>query len=156
MPLFLLFLLLLPLVEIALFVQLGGVIGLWPTLGLVVASALLGVAVLRHQGIRLQQGLREAAMGLRDPLAPVAEGAAVFAAGLLLLIPGFLTDLLALPLLLPPLRRRLLATLARRSGLRDGAAAGTRDARGDVILDADYVEIRRGAPALPPEADRRH
>lgn len=143
-----------PLIEIGLFVEIGGAIGLWPTLGWVLVSAALGIAVLRTQG-------REAAMQLRggmrgiDPLSPLAHGVLKGLAGVLLILPGFLTDALGLLLLLPPVRMALVAALARRVKVHKTTGPDTsraavwpehgRDPRKPAILEGEYHEIDRDA-----------
>lgn len=112
MPLFLLFVAL-PLIEIALFILIGGWLGLWPTLALVVLSALFGSALLSGQRLQarraMQGGLRGVATGTL-----LAQGAFRLLAGGLLILPGFFTDLLGLVLLIPPLQRFLLRSVAAR------------------------------------------
>lgn len=112
MPLFLL-LVAVPLIEIALFVQIGGAIGLWPTLAIVLLTAAAGTWLLRREGrvslARLQMAFETGA----DPSQPLAQGAAVLAAGLLLLTPGFFTDGLGFVLLVPAGRALILRLLAR-------------------------------------------
>lgn len=97
----LLILILLPLVEIALFVAIGGRIGVWPVLALVVLGALTGVAALRGRLAQLQ-GLTRAP---EDPARLLAAGALTAMGAALLILPGFLTDALGLVLLLPPVQR---------------------------------------------------
>jgi UPF0716 protein FxsA len=96
-----------PMIEIGLFVQVGGAIGLWPTLFIVVATAVAGTALLRHQGLsaltRLQQSLERG----EAPLDPVFDGFCLLAAGILLLTPGFFTDTIGFALFIPPVRRAL-------------------------------------------------
>lgn len=106
---FLLALLLLPILEIAGFILVGGAIGLWPTLLLVVASGLAGVLVLRSRALLTLPEFRAAMAANGDPMAPLAHGALLTVAGILLVIPGFLTDLLALLLLVPAVRRSVIA-----------------------------------------------
>ena len=132
-----------PLIEIALFVQVGGVIGLWPTLAIVVATAVLGSVLVRSQGAQALADLRRALETLGDPGRALAEGAVILFAGALLLTPGFFTDTVGLLLLVPPVRRRLLAAVARRVAIRRFAMGGQeppRPAREDVI-DGDWREI---------------
>jgi len=138
-----------PVVEIALFVQIGGWLTLWPTLAIVVATGLAGAALIRRQGLRTLADLRAAAEGLRDPLGPLAHGLAIMVAGLLLLTPGFMTDTLGLLLLVPPLRAALLRRAAQAVAARvvTVRATGARPAREDVI-DGEYVDIT----APPPRA----
>ena len=145
MPVFA-FLLLLPLVEIALFVAVAGWIGLWLTLGLVVAAGMAGAWLLREQGLRTAAQLRLAMDSLADPTLPMAHGAILLVAGILLVIPGFLSDAAALLLLLPPVRRALLSRLARGVAARSGAFRRPRGgfARQPDIIEGDFREIGSG------------
>ena len=103
-----------PIIEIALFIQVGGLIGLWPTLALVLLSAVAGVAIMRSQGARAGMQIQRSLAEMRDPSRPLAHGAMIIAAGLLLLLPGFFSDALGLLLLIPAVRTMLMAQLARR------------------------------------------
>ncbi len=150
MPVLALFVLL-PLIEIALFVLVGGWLGLWPTLGLVVLAAVAGMALVRNQGFAALRDVQRSAQGMGDPARPLAHGALIVLAGFLLLLPGFFTDLLALPLLIPPLRDLILRRLAARVVVVGGSARmSTRwpGARDDVI-DGEATEIPPDAPPLP-------
>ena len=103
MPLLLLFIAI-PLIEIALFIQIGGLIGLWPTLGIVVLTAVLGTWLVRTQGRLAMTQLRDSFSQLDDPTEPLAHGAMILIAGALLLTPGFFTDAVGFALLFPPFR----------------------------------------------------
>lgn len=103
-----LLLLLAPLAEIAIFILVGRAIGIFPTLMLVVLSAILGMTMLRDAGLLTVERLRR---GIGSPDAVLAEGGTRMAAGILFLIPGFLSDLLAIALLIPSTRK-----LFRRNG----------------------------------------
>jgi UPF0716 protein FxsA len=94
-----------PLIEIALFIQVGGWIGLWPTLLIVLLTAMLGSWLVRTQGAREMQNLRGAFNDLRDPTEPLASGAMILFAGALLLTPGFFTDAIGFALLIPKVRK---------------------------------------------------
>ncbi|WP_226780364.1 FxsA family protein [Oceaniglobus trochenteri] len=137
-----------PIVEIALFIQVGGWIGLWPTLGIVILTAVLGTWLVRTQGALAMSQLRGSFNELRDPTEPLAHGAMILLAGALLLTPGFFTDATGFALLIPPVRQAVFRFLrarikvqtfeygqARGPGARPGPAG-----RGDVI-DGDYVEV---------------
>ena len=141
MPVMLLFVLL-PLVEIAGFVIVGGWIGLWPTLALVVLAVVLGMAVIRRQGAGLAYDLRGEMGQVRDPLSPMAHRAMKVLAGGLLIIPGFVTDIAALLLLLPPVRQGIINRMAARMGpvVRQG---GPRD--NVTVIDAEYYEVDPGS-----------
>lgn len=106
--------LLLPLVEIALFVIVGNAIGLWGTLAAVVLAGLFGAIVLRWQGLSTLGRLRTSIDGGALPARSVADAMMLGLAGILLLLPGFFTDILAVLLLLPPVRSWLYAWLRSR------------------------------------------
>ena len=69
-----------PIIEIALFIQVGGLIGLWPTLALVLLSAVAGVAIMRSQGARAGMQIQRSLAEMRDPSRPLAHGAMIIAA----------------------------------------------------------------------------
>ncbi len=102
-----------PIIEIALFIQVGDVIGLWPTIALVVLTAMAGTTLLRMQGIstlrRAQSSLDQGQMPIRE----VFDGACLLVAGVLLLTPGFMTDAIGLSLFLPPVRAAILGGVAK-------------------------------------------
>ena len=100
MPLFLA-LLAVPIIEIALFIQVGGLIGLWPTLAIVLLTAMLGSQLIRAAGLGAFLALRSSISDMRDPTGPLFDGAMILLSGALLLTPGFLTDSIGLLLLIP-------------------------------------------------------
>lgn len=113
MPFMLIAFIVIPIIEIALFVQLGGAIGLWTTLAIVLATALIGSFALRSQGrmmLRKFQQMRSAT----DMSDTLIGGLLLFSAGLLLITPGFLTDAIGLSLLVPPVRNAVARWLASR------------------------------------------
>jgi UPF0716 protein FxsA len=141
MPL-LLMLIAVPLAEIALFVWIGGRIGVAAVLALVVLSALLGIAILRGRLARLPDLVRTGA----EPVTLLAAGAMTGLGAALLILPGFLTDALGLALLLPPVQRAVAARLGRRC-----AAAGA--TWRTTVIEGDYVVHEARAPEagrLPP------
>ena len=111
--LFLLILIGWPIFEIAVFIQVGGWIGLGPTILLVLGAGALGLWLLRSEGLSL---LMRAQTQMRDGIVPVHEAfdaLCLVAAGLLLLLPGFISDILALILFLPITRSLVRAALVR-------------------------------------------
>jgi UPF0716 protein FxsA len=142
----LLLLILTPVVEMYVLIRLGGYFGAWPTIALVIATAVVGVALLRRQGpaalnrvlLRLQAG--------ELPARELAEGALLAAAGLLLLMPGFVTDTAGFLLLVPGFRR-----WAGRRLLERFAPGSQVHAHRHVIIEGQF-ERRSGDPARP--ADR--
>ena len=119
-----------PIVELYVIIQIGGLIGVWPTLALLLADALLGSLLLRHQGRGAWRRFNEALAERRFPGREVADGLMIAIGGTLLLTPGFVTDIFGVLLLIPPTRaiaRRLLRSYAAqplRRGRRGGATGG--------------------------------
>lgn len=113
MPLLILFIAI-PIIEIGLFIQVGGWLGLWPTLAIVILTAIIGTYLLRLQGMaalaRLQNNLKTG----QSPMDPIVNGAMILVAGVLLLTPGFFTDTVGLILLTPPMRAMLIRWGAAR------------------------------------------
>ena len=104
-----------PLVEIYVLLEVGGMIGVLPTIVLVVLTAVMGAGLIRAQGIatiaRVQQELARGEL----PAVGIIEGALLLVAGALMLTPGFVTDTIGFLILVPPLRRRAIQSfLARR------------------------------------------
>lgn len=104
----------LPLIEIALFILVGRAIGLLPTLGLVILAALAGGLLLRQQGLGVVARLRSNMSAGTIPGRTMFDTMLIGLAGLLLILPGFLSDAMALLLLLPPLRDWMFSALAGR------------------------------------------
>jgi UPF0716 protein FxsA len=103
----------LPLLELGLLIKVGQLVGLWPTLLWAIASAIAGVLVIRRQGLGILARLMEAADRQVSPLQPAVEGALTIGAGVLLLLPGLLTDLAGLLLLVEPVRRLVSLRIVR-------------------------------------------
>lgn len=139
MPILVLFLIL-PLAEIALFIAVGGQIGVWATLALVVLGVLGGALILRGQRERTQRLMQGGLRGVK-PGTFLAQGAFRLTAGLLLIAPGFLTDLLGLLLLVPPLQRLIVRML----GARVAVASAHVRREGDII-EGDFEVYEPGQP----------
>lgn len=95
------------LLEVGAFILVGGAIGLWPTLLLVLLTAIVGAALLKRQGLATYQSARMKLDAGEAPLSELADGVALFAAALLLITPGFLTDVIGFSLFIPAVRRYL-------------------------------------------------
>ncbi len=173
MPLFLP-LLAVALVEIALFVEIGGRIGVWPTIASVLATAAAGAATIRAQGLTMAGAVQSRLRAGRSPAPALAHGALILAAGLLLLTPGFLTDAVGLLLLVPPVRSALIRVAASRMVVADAASAwhfsrsdahaGPHGSSRPGTVDGEYVVVeardaarargrRPGDPARPADGD---
>lgn len=97
----------LPLIELALLIKVGGLIGIWWTLAVIFATALAGSAVLYDQGFAVMRRTHAAMARGEPPIGPMVDGVFLAVAGMLLILPGFIGDVLGLLLLIPPLRRFL-------------------------------------------------
>lgn len=158
MPILALFILL-PLVEIGLFVTVGAWLTLWPTLLLVAASALLGVSVLRRQGMALE--VSAALNTMRDPARPLADGALTMLAGVLLVVPGFLTSAVGLLLLASPIRRAIITSFGRHmrgaTVVMRGATGLARRRTDTQTIEGEFHEIEPGKrPTHRPSGWTQH
>ena len=119
MPLLVLLFIVLPIAELYVIIQVGQAIGVLPTLALLFLDGFLGAALARSQGRAAWRRFNEAVAAGRPPAKEVFDGAAIVFGGALMLSPGFITDVLAVALLLPPTRallRRFAVGGARRVG----------------------------------------
>lgn len=142
-----------PLIEIALFIQVGGWIGLWPTLLIVLVTAFLGSYLVRSQGLREIANLRGSFQDLRDPTEPLANGAMILFAGALLLTPGFFTDAVGFSLLLPPVRavvfqqirsRMKVASFTMGPGQPNQQAHPSQSSSPqDSVIDGEFEDVTR-------------
>lgn len=137
-----------PLIEIALFIEVGGAIGLGWTLAIVVATAVLGSFLVRQQGALALQDLRRSFEALGDPTEPLAHGAMILFSGALLLTPGFFTDTLGFALLLPPVRRWVFRKLRERvrvqsftMGREAEWEAGPRSRGNDDVIEGEFEDV---------------
>ncbi|MEX0348321.1 MAG: FxsA family protein [Paracoccaceae bacterium] len=150
--------LLIPVIEIALFIKVGGLIGLWPTLAIVVGTAFLGTWLVRTQGRMALGELQRTFSELEDPTEPLAHGAMILLSGVLLLTPGFFTDAVGFALLVPAVRVAVFRYLQKRmvvTRFKMGPGPNMRSnfhnqGTGDVI-DGEYEEVRQPRdPNAPP------
>lgn len=157
-----------PIIEIGLFIEIGGWIGLWPTLGIVIVTAFAGTTLLRLQGLAVLQRAQESAARSELPVQEVFDGLCLLIAGVLLLTPGFFTDAVGFMLFVPPFRRFAAMAIGRwlvrsgkisvstggfgagPSGAGPGSnrGPGTGGAAGGPVIDGDFEEVDT------PAADR--
>lgn len=133
-----------PLIEIGLFIKVGGLIGLWPTLAIVLLTAVVGSWLVRMQGAAALAQLRGSLNELRDPTEPIAHGALILLAGALLLTPGFFTDTMGILLLIPPVRTAVLRYLASRVRVERFTVGGMpprQDPHRPDVIDGEFYEV---------------
>lgn len=128
-----------PAVEIATFIRIGAAVGVFNTVAFTFLTAFLGVVLVRWQGFRALEELKQAMDAGRPPVLEIVSGALLLLAGILLLIPGFVTDAAGFLLLVPPLRR-LLATLIL-ARLAEKAEVRVRETPGGTVIEAEVVEV---------------
>jgi len=100
-PILLLLFIFVPIIEIGLFIQVGGFLGLWPTIALVLITAFVGASLVRSQGIQTLMSVQGRLQQGEMPAQQILEGVMLAVAGVLLLTPGFMTDALGMLVLLP-------------------------------------------------------
>jgi UPF0716 protein FxsA len=118
-----LFFVVVPLLELVLLIELGQVVGLWPTLALVLGTGLLGAAMARAEGLRVLYRFQAELASGQLPGQALLDGISVLVGGAFLLTPGILTDLTGFALLFPPTRHWIQRSVRRR--LERGLAEGT-------------------------------
>lgn len=153
-PIILLLMIGIPIAEIAVFIEVGGRIGLWPTIGTIILTAIIGTFLLRQQGLVTLQKVQSSLEQNRLPLTEVFDGLCLLVAGVLLLTPGFVTDGFGFLLFFPPFRTLLRHVLARywtSSGRIDiGTGDATPPPNNGTTIEGDYVEIN---PTQKPAAN---
>ena len=148
-PIFAVLFFVIPLIEIYLLVQVGGVIGVLPTILLVVLTAVLGAFLLRQQGLstlaRFQQSMGQG----RLPATELLEGVILLVGGALLMTPGFFTDTMGFLCLLPPSRKLLVAALVKRVQIQGMHTQGT-------VYDQNSEAYTRSTSHSRPQGSSPH
>lgn len=103
-----------PMIEIALFMQVGVFIGFWPTIGIVFLTAIVGASLVRSQGLQTLMSVQSRMQQGELPAQQIVEGVMLAVAGVLLLVPGFMTDAIGMAVLLPKPRAWLAKQLMQR------------------------------------------
>ncbi len=114
-----------PVIEIALFIQVGGVLGVWPTIALVLLTAIVGASLVRSQGLQTLLTVQQRLAQGQLPAQQILEGVMLAVAGVLLLTPGFFTDILGMLVLLPAPRAYFAKQLMSRVVVGNIHASGS-------------------------------
>lgn len=127
-----------PFIEIYLLLQIGGIVGVFPTILLVVGTAIVGAGLLRQQGMatwnRLQENLAKGEL----PAYEMIEGPILLVGGALLLTPGFFTDVIGFACLIPSMRRKIAQYIIEKR-----LAAGVQQPRAEKEPDVIEGEFRK-------------
>lgn len=148
MPIFLL-LLVVPLVEIAAFIMIGGQIGVVTTLLLTLVTAIIGTMLLRRQGLAIVQQIRQELEASRIPARQLANGAMIAVAGILLLTPGFVTDSIGFALFVPAFRTLVWRQIGKRLDVTVKPAGGSAQHHRDIV-ELDESEYSADADPNSP------
>src|SRR5512145_1754202 len=158
-----------PVLELALLIKTGQVIGVWATVALVLTTAFTGALIISRQSLSVLRRTLEAVAEGRPPVAPVLDGLFLLVAGALLLTPGLMTDAFALLLLVPPVRRAIAGAtvrwLLRRAHLHvevyradaeraPGAPRRPPGIGGGPIIEGEFERMDEKAPQ-PGRSSRR-
>ena len=130
-----------PIVEIGLFIKVGDFIGLWPTLLIVIFTAVIGTSLVRSQGIQVLTKLQKTFFTMQNPTEPLAHGAMILFAGALLLTPGFFTDVLGIFLLFPSFRTFLMRKIILKFSVRNFAFGASKHEGNEDVIDGVFEEI---------------
>jgi len=142
--LFLLFIVV-PVIEIAVLIQVGELIGTWPTVSIVIISAWLGAKYVRQQGLATMQSVQTKMAQGEMPSNEIVTGFMLLVAGILLVTPGFVTDAIGLSLLVPQLRIFLASIVQRHMKLNINSASYTAsNSGGNVYEHEEFTQDNHG------------
>lgn len=163
-----------PIIEIAVFIQAGELIGLWPTIGVVVLTAIIGTSLMRAQGLQTLAKAQSQMDQGEMPIGALFDGICILIAGVLLLTPGFVTDTFGFLLLVPPLRQligaKVIMKLVQSGNIRanfrgatyssgaqggpnrrgpngTGGPGGARARGAGPIIDGDFEDVSPNDPS---------
>jgi UPF0716 protein FxsA len=136
----------LPLIELYVIVQVGQSIGLLPTIVLLIAISAIGTSLVKREGIKVYQDFTATLQRGEEPSSQIVQGFCILAAGVFLLAPGFVSDVLAISLLLPPTRALVVAIMSRRhkDGITVIRATHTGpivDVKGHLSSSNDVIDV---------------
>ena len=146
-----------PIAEIALFVEVGGQWGVWPTVGTIIATAIAGSILIRYQGVTVLRKMQSEMGAGRFPAHQVFDGLCLLIAGTLLLLPGFITDSVGFILLVPVIRHFVMSSLTSHIETHtSGMSDATIHPDGETI-NGEFADITdhpsptsESDPQLPP------
>ncbi|MCK5869184.1 exlusion protein FxsA [Methylococcaceae bacterium HT1] len=114
--------LIVPFIEIYLLLQIGGIVGVFPTILLVVSTAIIGAGLLRQQGLATWQRFQDNLQKGEIPAYEMVEGPILLVGGALLLTPGFFTDVIGFACLIPPARKKIAQYIIEKRLVQAGVA----------------------------------
>ncbi|CAH6907521.1 Protein affecting phage T7 exclusion by the F plasmid [Vibrio chagasii] len=162
-PILLLLFIFVPIIEIGLFIQVGGFLGLWPTIALVLITAFVGASLVRSQGIQTLMSVQGRLQQGEMPTQQILEGVMLAVAGVLLLTPGFMTDALGMLVLLPAPRAMIAKKMMEKmvvknmsGGFHAGGQAGFGQSPfGDEPFNRDPFDQSKGGNTFEGEFEKK-
>ncbi|OUD09703.1 exlusion protein FxsA [Marivivens niveibacter] len=148
-----------PMIEIALFITVGGAIGLGWTLLIVLATAMIGANLVRSQGSQEMIKLRKSFQTMQDPSEPLASGAMILFAGALLLTPGFFTDTVGFALLVPQVRAAVFKFAKSRIKVQSfsyGQSPQSQHPTHEDVIDGEFEHVDGDKRPTHPSGWTRH
>ncbi len=144
LPLGLLLFILIPIVELWLMIDIGTVIGAGWTIVSIISTAIIGAALVRHQGLGVYTRMNLSASRGELPAMEMIEGFSLLISGAFLLLPGFITDAMGFLILIPPLRRWFALNMLKRFFIVPNAAGPVTGGRTDspnTTIEGEYRRI---------------
>ncbi|CAN7637407.1 FxsA family protein [Rhizobium sp. LjRoot254] len=149
-------LILMPVIEIAVFIYVGQAIGVWNVIALVILSAIVGAMLLRYQSLSVLKKINRDIRQGQTPEVGLVDGVLIVIGALLLIIPGFVTDVIGLLLMIPFIRsgiRHFVRSRIKVTSLHTGGPRGRgfrRGGREDGVVDLSPEDFERREPRDPP------
>ena len=163
MPIFLIAFIVIPILEMVILIEVGGIIGSLPTVGLVLLTAVIGAAMLRQQGAATLLRANQRMASGELPAQEMAEGILLAVGGALLLTPGFVTDTVGFACLIPFTRKWLASYVVNRMVVTGQMSMGgewtysegpRRDRYGNTIIEGEYEQEGEPRHDDPQDPDR--
>ena len=135
-----------PLLELYVIVQVGGHIGLLPTVALLIAVSAVGTSLIKREGIKVYREFAAAIQRGEEPDEQLVHGVCLLGSGVLMLAPGFVSDIVAIALLVPPIRALIVRLVLRRSSAKVTVIRATHsgpivEVKGQITTSQDVIDV---------------
>ena len=135
-----------PLLELYVIVQVGGQIGLLPTVALLIAVSAVGTSLIKREGIKVYREFVAAIQRGEEPAEQLVHGVCLLGSGVLMLAPGFVSDIVAIALLVPPIRALIVRLVLRRSSAKVTVIRATHsgpivEVKGQITTSQDVIDV---------------
>ena len=130
--------LIVPFIEIYLLLQIGGIVGVFPTIALVVLTAIIGANLLRHQGMATWQRFQDNLQKGEIPAYEMVEGPILLVGGALLLTPGFFTDVIGFACLIPPARKKIAQYIIEKRLVQAGVSPQQQTKAQPGVIEGEF------------------